>query len=260
MELYNIYNENNMKYPIIINLPHSGTKIPNEIRKKFVSPAPILANTDWFLNELFSFLIEKELTILSANYSRYVVDLNRIITDPIIGDNYNKCTIYGKTTWKKDLYKQYPTQEECKKRIKEYYEPYHLKLQELINNKLKKFKKVLILDLHSGYSSTGDKDICLGTANNTMCDISLVQDLKEALENVGYTVNLNNPMTGGKVLRKYHEENNNVQCILFEINYKKYIKEEYSGEEELTKYNKLLFENAKCILEKAFTEYLVKLM
>lgn len=256
MELYNIYNENSMKYPIIANLPHSGIKVPNKIREKFVTPAPILANTDWFLNELYDFLIEKNVTMLSANYSRYVVDLNRIITNPIIGDNYNKCTIYGKTTWKKDLYKQYPSHEECLKRIEEYYMPYHLKLEELINDKLKKFEKVLILDLHSGYSSTGDKDICLGTANNTMCDINLVQNLKKALEDVEYSVNLNNPMTGGKVLRNYHSENINVQCILFEINYKKYIKEEYSGEEEITEYNKELFEDAKHRLEKAFEVFL----
>lgn len=257
MNLYNAYNENLNKYPIIINLPHSGTYIPKEIREKFIKePKPIIANNDWFLNELYNFLIDMDVTILSANYSRYVVDLNRIITNPIIGNEYNKYTIYGKTTWKKDLYEIIPNEEECKKRLEDYYYPYHEKLNEMIKMKLNKFNHVLILDLHSGYSSTGDKDICLGNANHTMSDKNTIMRLKESLEKVGYSINLNIPCTGGKVLRKYHEENNNIECILFELNYKKYIKEEYSGEEEILEYNKNLFEDSRKRLKIALAEFI----
>ena len=40
-----------------------------------------------------------------------------------------------------------------------------------------------------------------------MSEIKTIELLKQNLENVGYTVGLNKPMTGGKVLRKYHKEN-----------------------------------------------------
>ena len=86
----------------------------------FVEPKPIIANNDWFLKELYAFTEDMGITSLSANYSRYVIDLNRILTDPIIGDDYNKYTIYSKTTWKKDLYKKMPNESECKKRIEKY--------------------------------------------------------------------------------------------------------------------------------------------
>jgi len=198
-------------------------------------------------------------TILSANYSRYVVDLNRIITDPLIGENYNKSTIYSKTIWGRDLYKKLPNKNEVERRLKNYYYPYHNKLKELIDIKLKQFGKVFIIDLHSGYSSTGDKDICLGNANNEMADIKRVEKFKSCLERVGYTVGINKPMTGGKVLRKYHQNNTNIECMIFELNFRKYIEDREIGEEAVLTYNSELFNNSKQKLKKAFEEYILNL-
>lgn len=220
---------------------------------------PILANNDWFLNELYDFLINMDVTILSANYSRYVVDLNRIITEPVMGEDYNKSTIYSKTIWGKDLYKQLPNEDEIEKRLRTYYYPYHNKLKELIDIKLKQFGKVFIIDLHSGYSSTGDKDICLGNANNEMANIAKVEKFKSCLENVGYTVGINKPVTGGKVLRQYHKNNCNIECMIFELNFKKYIEDKVIDEEEVTKYDAKLFNDAKQRLKKVFEEYLSNL-
>lgn len=223
-----------------------------------MKPTPIIANNDWFLNELYDFLIEMDVTILSANYSRYVVDLNRIITEPIIGEDYNKSTIYSKTIWGSKLYEQLPDENEIERRLQNFYYPYHNKLEELINIKLKEFGKVFIIDLHSGYSSTGDKDICLGNANNEMADAKKIEEFKSCLEKVGYTVGINTPVTGGKVLRKYHKNNRNIECMIFELNFKKYIENRAIGEEEVTKYDTKLFNNAKQRLRKAFEEYLEK--
>lgn len=200
-----------------------------------------------------------DVTILSANYSRYVVDLNRIITDPVMGEDYNKYTIYTKTIWGRDLYKELPNENEVERRLKKYYYPYHNKLEELIDIKLKEFGKVFIIDLHSGYSSTGDKDICLGNANNEMADIKRVEEFKSYLKNVGYTVGINKPVTGGKVLRKYHQNNTNIECMIFELNFRKYIEDRKIGEEAVLTYDKQLFNDAKHRLKKAFEEYLSNL-
>lgn len=198
-----------------------------------------------------------DVTILSANYSRYVVDLNRIITQPVMGKDYNKSTIYSKTIWGRDLYNQLPDEKEIERRLQNYYYPYHNKLKELIDIKLKKCGKVFIIDLHSGYSSTGDKDICLGNANNEMSAVEKLEEFKSCLEKVGYTVGVNTPVTGGKVLRKYHKENTNIECMIFELNFKEYIENREIGEEEITKYDENLFDDAKQRLKKAFEEYLL---
>lgn len=197
-----------------------------------------------------------DVTILSANYSRYVVDLNRIITQPVMGEDYNKSTVYSKTIWGRDLYNQLPDEKEVEIRLQNYYYPYHNKLKELIDIKLKQFGKVFIIDLHSGYSSTGDKDICLGNANNEMSAVEKLEEFKSCLEKVGYTVGVNTPVTGGKVLRKYHKENNNIECMIFELNFKEYIENRAICEEEITKYDEQLFNDAKQRLKKAFEEYL----
>lgn len=197
-----------------------------------------------------------DVTILSANYSRYVVDLNRIITQPVMGEDYNKSAIYSKTIWGKDLYNQLPDEKEVERRLQNYYYPYHNKLKELIDIKLKQCGKVFIIDLHSGYSSTGDKDICLGNANNEMSTEERLEEFKSYLEKVGYTVGVNTPVTGGKVLRKYHKENTNIECMIFELNFKEYIENRAICEEEITKYDERLFNDAKQRLKKAFEEYL----
>ena len=56
MKPFTIYNEEKNSYPVIISLPHSGTWLPAEMRESLLEDA-VLANTDWFLPELYQFLI-----------------------------------------------------------------------------------------------------------------------------------------------------------------------------------------------------------
>ena len=74
MDLLNIINPQKHNYPVIVSIPHSGTFVPIDIRDKML-PNVILSNTDWFLKELYSFLETMDITTISSNISRYVVDL-----------------------------------------------------------------------------------------------------------------------------------------------------------------------------------------
>ena len=67
---------------------------------------------------------------------------------------------------------------------------------------------------------------------------------------------MNNPVTGGKILKKYHNEDNRIECILMELNYKKYIRDTYIGEEEIKEYDENLFKNTQRKLKLAFEKYL----
>lgn len=55
MEHYTILNKNTHRFPVVIDLPHSGTFVPKDIRNSFLDGA-CLSNTDWFLPELYDFL------------------------------------------------------------------------------------------------------------------------------------------------------------------------------------------------------------
>lgn len=76
MKPFTIYNEGKNQAPVIISLPHSGTWLPEEMRKSLRNEA-VLANTDWFLPELYSFLAASGYTVIENQVNRYAADPNR---------------------------------------------------------------------------------------------------------------------------------------------------------------------------------------
>jgi N-formylglutamate amidohydrolase len=63
------------KNPILISVPHSGVKFPSEVQdyynnKTIQSPA----DTDWFIDQLYSFAAELDIEMVVAPYSLYVID------------------------------------------------------------------------------------------------------------------------------------------------------------------------------------------
>jgi N-formylglutamate deformylase len=78
MELFKIHTPLVQPVPLIANLPHSGMFIPQNIAAQFTPYIlQLLPNTDWHLDKLYNFLPSLGITVLQANYSRYIVDLNR---------------------------------------------------------------------------------------------------------------------------------------------------------------------------------------
>ena len=88
---------------IIASIPHSSYKITLEMKQN-MKTGVILANNDWFLNELYSFLNELDITTVSSNYSRYVIDVNRKIEDKHNHKKYTESLVYFKTTFYKQIY------------------------------------------------------------------------------------------------------------------------------------------------------------
>ena len=95
MENLTLYNEKVHSYPIIINIPHSGTFVPDEIRT-LMKDNIILPNSDWFLPELYDFMIDMGITIIASNINRYVIDLNRNPKNKL-GESYKDNLVYTRT-------------------------------------------------------------------------------------------------------------------------------------------------------------------
>jgi len=64
--------------PILISIPHCGTEFPEELKEQY-NPKLIKApdDTDWFVQQLYDFAPSMGMTMVSAKYSRWVIDLNR---------------------------------------------------------------------------------------------------------------------------------------------------------------------------------------
>jgi N-formylglutamate deformylase len=141
--------------PILVSVPHCGTAFPNEIADQY-NPDVIQFpdDTDWFVDRLYDFAPSLGATMISAVYSRWVIDLNRDPdSKPLYNDGRIITALCPVTTFlNAPLYSDARTsvdQAETERRLKEYYLPYHQKIQSLLHELKNKFGKVLLWDCHS---------------------------------------------------------------------------------------------------------------
>ncbi len=256
MDLFNLHNADNHKYPVIVSIPHSGTFVPNEIRSGML-PSVVLSNVDWFLKELYDFLPDMGITVISSNISRYVIDLNRDKTEDINGEDFWTKLVHTHNTFGKPLYSRPLCSDEIQERLKQYYDPYHTALKKLIEEKLRFYNKVLLLDLHSfcvDFIEGANEDISLSNYNHQSSTTQSIEALRDILAKQGYKVGIN-VIRGRYILKNYKRIfKDNIDCIQVELRYSQYIDNRYYGEEELNSWNAALFIDAKTKLRIAFTK------
>ena len=75
--------------PLLVSMPHSGLNLTPEVTAALTQNASKLPDTDWYLPQLYDFLSELGVGRIKANYSRYVIDLNRPVDDKPLYQNQN---------------------------------------------------------------------------------------------------------------------------------------------------------------------------
>lgn len=215
--------------PIIVSVPHCGTAFPDEIKDQY-KPKLIKTpdDTDWFVHELYSFVPAMGITMIAANYSRWVIDLNR---DPYSKPLYKDgriitplcpaTTFLGETIYKDE--RQEVELPEVKRRKDLYYQPYHAKLKELLRQRKRKFGKVLLWDCHSIRQVVPtiqkDKfpDLILGDVDGTSASPGLIEAALSVLDHSGYTTAHNHPFKGGYITRRYGKPLKNRHALQLEM-------------------------------------------
>lgn len=223
-----------------------------------MKPNTILTNNDWFLNDLFSFLPQLDITKVSANYSRYVIDVNREMSKKHVAGDYTQTLIYNKTTFGKDIYEKELSEVIINDRIEQFYKPYHLSLLNEINNGLSLKKKVYLFDLHSFYAQS-TADIVLGTCGRVSCSEEFLNIVYNSFIKENFTVKIDEKgLRGGYIVSNYGSIEN-VEAIQIEIRYTAYIEERYFGEEEVKCKDNKLFNNTQKRLYRALRDIIRKL-
>ncbi|RAW03179.1 N-formylglutamate amidohydrolase [Pseudochryseolinea flava] len=229
MTPYKIISPTASEVPIIVSVPHCGVLFPDEIKAQYHSSlieSP--DDTDWFVHQLYDFVSSMGMTMIHAVYSRWVIDLNRdpkskplyndgrIITALCPTTNFIGNPLY--TDERKEV-----DSAEVERRLKVYYNPYHEKIQELLQVKQKKFGKALLWDCHSirEYVLTIQKekfpDLILGDVDGTSADSKLIDRTLEALNGSRYTVNHNHPFKGGYITRHFGKPAQNIHALQLEM-------------------------------------------
>jgi N-formylglutamate amidohydrolase len=235
---------------IITSIPHSASNITLEMKKN-MKKGIIFANNDWFLNELYDFLGELNINSVSANYSRYVIDVNRDIKNKYIHDEYTKSLVYYRTTFNRKIYDRELDKSTIEDRIEKIYKPYHLSLYEEINKILRVKGRVYLFDLHSFFEQSR-ADIIIGTRGGKTCSTDFLKLIYDSFSDSGFNVKVDEKGLRGGYITAHYGSIDHVQAVQIEIRYTAYIENRYFGEEEIQNVDYKLFNDAKMRLHGAF--------
>lgn len=217
------------RIPIVISVPHCGTDFPEELKDTFKQDLiENPADTDWFVDKLYDFAPSMGITMITANYSRWIIDLNRDpASKPLYADGRIITNLCPTTTFLGEfLYKDERNEvamSEVQDRLNKYYWPYHLKLRELLEDVKSEFGKVLLWDCHSvkQYVPTIYKekfpDLILGDAEGASASPTLIDMAYKKLGSKPYSLSHNYPFMGGFITREYGKPLQNQQALQLEM-------------------------------------------
>jgi N-formylglutamate amidohydrolase len=168
------------------------------------------------------------ITMISAVYSRWVVDLNRDpLSKPLYTDGRIITGLCPTTTFLgQPLYKderQEVSKDDVEKRLMNYYWPYHQKIEELLADLKLKFGKVLLWDCHSIRQevSTIHKgrfpDLILGDAEGKSASPAIIETAYSTLNSGGYSLSHNYPFKGGFITRNYGKPTDRQEALQLEM-------------------------------------------
>lgn len=213
--------------PLLVSMPHAGTFVPHSVGREFAEVAALRPDTDWHLPRLYDFLESLDATVVVANYSRYVVDVNR----PPGGENLypgrdtpRLCPI--DTFDCRPLYREgfAPPDDEIARRVERIWKPYHRRLATELARIRDEHGAAVLWDAHSIVSNAPRlfegrlADFNLGTAGGASCDAALARELLRALEaHRPFTAVLDGRFKGGHITRAFGCPSESIHAVQLEM-------------------------------------------
>ena len=212
--------------PVILAMPHTGTYIPGRIFAGLNANGRKLADTDWHVDRLYRGLLPG-VTIIKANFHRYVVDANR---DPLGASLYpgqNTTGLCPVTDFDgHDIYKanSAPNESEIEQRRRSFHAPYHSAVEGEIARLRQIYKDVVLYDCHSIRSRApflfegALPDFNIGTNSGVTCGSQLEQQVAKICKTAdGFIHVVNGRFKGGWTTRHYGKPEGGVHAIQMEL-------------------------------------------
>lgn len=217
------------KIPILVSVPHSGTAFPPELLGHFKTE--LIANpddTDFFVHELYNFVSDMGITMIHANYSRWVIDLNRspkhkpLYTDGRIMTALTPTTDFlGNRLYESEELEPIPP--EIDRRIQKYFNPYYKQVQTILDGFVEEFGVAILWDAHSirrvvpTIQEAPFPDLILGTNDGKSANDQLIQASKKGLNSSEFELSYNAPFKGGNITRHFGKSKNNIHALQLEM-------------------------------------------
>ena len=220
---------------LLVSMPHVGTQLPGWLIPRMSKEAMDLPDTDWYLEELYDFLDELDVTLIAANYSRYVVDLNRSADDISLYPGSDVTGLCPTNTFSRDfIYENetYLNTTEITDRLNKFWYPYHQALASEIARLKAIHGDVIVWEAHSIRSVVprffeGElPQLNLGTADGTSCKQGLIEKIEDVIKSNGdYSWVVNGRFKGGYITRHYCQPSMGVSTMQLELAMRSYMDE-----------------------------------
>ncbi|MCX5539331.1 N-formylglutamate deformylase [Paraburkholderia sp. CNPSo 3076] len=220
--------------PLLVSIPHLGTRIPAALRHLYTDEALTVADTDWHLDRLYAFVLELGATVIGARVSRYVIDLNRPPDDESLYPGQTTTGLCpGETFRGEPIYKPgcAPDAAERATRVAQYWQPYHDALAAELARLRERHANVLLWEAHSIASVLprlfNDKlsDLNLGTQDGRTCAAAVQQAAVDAMAASPYRWVANGRFKGGYITRHYGAPERGIHAVQLEMCQSTYMNE-----------------------------------
>ena len=214
--------------------------MPDDIASRLTPPARELPDTDWYVDRLYGFAERMGASIISATYSRYVVDLNRSPQSESLYANNPTSPVCATRTFSGEPVYQAgmgPGDTEIADRVEKYWHPYHQCIAEELWRIRSEHGYALLWDAHSIASRVpalfdGElPQFNFGTRDGASCPDSATQALlATALAGGSDSAVANGRFNGGYITMAYGRPDDRVWAVQLELAQRAYMQESPRGE------------------------------
>jgi N-formylglutamate amidohydrolase len=232
-----------LETPLVVEIPHAGLHVPAPLSPTLLAPVRALArDADLYVDELYGEATLEGATMLAANVSRYVIDLNRA-EDDVDGETVDgapfgpvrpRGLVWRVTTENERCLGRPLSRRELVERLDEVHRPYHRALRALVERKKARFGVAVILAAHSmpsvGRSAHGDAgtpraDVVPGTQGRTSAHGKLIDAVDAHARRAGLSVQHDEPYRGGFTTQHYGRPRDGVHVVQVELARRLYMDE-----------------------------------
>jgi N-formylglutamate deformylase len=221
--------------PLLVSLPHVGVQLSEGLRERLTDEALALPDTDWHVEKLYAFAKAQDVSVLEAQLSRYVIDLNRDPSGASLYPGKSTTELCPTTTFAAEpLYRPgaEPTADEQARRQRDVFWPYHQTLHAELARIRSRHGYAILLEGHSIRSHVPRffegrlPDLNLGSADGQTASAQVEQAARSVLEASGMSWVVNGRFKGGYITRKFGRPADQIHALQLEMAWGCYMQEE----------------------------------
>lgn len=219
--------------PLVLSMPHPGTGLPAEVAAQLNARGKLVEDTDWHMRQLYAFAERFQPTIVEAQLSRFVIDLNRDPAGVSLYPGQATTELVPTTTFDgAPIWQAAPDEAEIARRREAYFQPYHDALAAEIAHAKAQHGFCLLWDCHSIKSVIPRlfpgtlPTLNLGTNSGASAAPTIEAAATAAMAGGAFTNVVNSRFKGGWITRHYGQPAEHVHALQMEIALSAYLEDE----------------------------------